>query len=160
VQTKAELIQHFLVARSQLRALLPEIDVHMEIYPGWKIREVLAHLAGWDDATIIALQKFVEGEPPLMTAARGIDFYNSQTVAERKELSLEQVIREWEWVREQLIPILDRLPTENLDNIIVTPWGVNMSIFTMLKIMVDHEEEHTEVIKARMANPHQAPNEH
>ena len=158
--TKSELIQHFILARNQLRELLPKIDIHTEIYPGWTIKEVLAHLAGWDDAIIIALQMFAAGQPPLMTAARGIDFYNSQTVAERKELTLEQIIREWEWVREQLIPIVHALTDKELETTLVAPWGVSMSVLELLNVIVHHENEHTEVIKARMANPHQPPYKH
>ncbi len=160
MQNKSELIEHFILTRNQLRELLPKIDIHMEIYPGWTIKEVLAHLIGWDDASIIALQMFAAGQPPLMTAARGINFYNSQTVAERKELTLEQIIREWEWVREQLIPIVHALTDKELAATLVAPWGGSMSVLDLLNVIVHHENEHTEVIKARIADPHQPPNEH
>lgn len=160
MQTKSELIEHFILARNQLREILPKIDIHMEIYPGWTIKEVLAHLAGWDDAIIIALQMFAAGQPPLMTAARGIDFYNSQTVAERKELTLEQIIREWEWVREQLIPIVHALTDKELETTLVAPWGISMSVLDLLNVIVHHENEHTEVIKARMANPQKPAQAH
>lgn len=160
MHNKAELIQHFILARNQVRELLPEIDAKMEIYPGWTIKEVLAHLTGWDDATILAIQKFTANEPPLMTALRGIDSYNVQTVAERKELSYEQIVREWEWVREQLIPMLHQLTEKELATIITAPWGTTLSIFELLNIMVEHEEEHTEIIRRRMANPDEPPHPH
>ena len=160
MHNKTELVQHFIRARNQVRALLPEIDVKMEIYPGWTIKEVLAHLSGWDDATILAIQKFTTSEPPLMTAIRGIDFYNSQTIAEREDLSYEQIVREWEWVREQLIPMLHQLTEKELATVITAPWGTTLSIFELLNIMVEHEEEHTRIIQKRMENPDQAPDPH
>jgi hypothetical protein len=160
MQTKVQLIQRFNHAREEVRALLPDVDRLMEIYPGWTIKEVLSHLVGWDDATILALQNFAASSPPLMTAMRGIDYYNSQTVAERKELDYDQIVREWEWVRGQLMPILEQLTQENLATTIVTPWGSSMQIEDMINIMIDHEKEHAEVIRERIAHPDHPPQAH
>jgi hypothetical protein len=40
MQNKAHLIQAFDQAREKMRAVLPGIDIHMEIYPNWTIREI------------------------------------------------------------------------------------------------------------------------
>lgn len=160
IQNKTQFIQQFNQAREEIRALLPGIDLHLEIYPGWKIKEVLSHLTGWDDVTILALQDFVAGNPPLMTAMRGIDYYNSQTVAERKSLDYDQIVREWEWVREQLMPILDQLTEENLATQVVAPWGTSMTVENMINIMIHHEKEHAEAIRERIANPGHPPQDH
>lgn len=160
MQSKSELIQQFTEAREMIRKLLAQIDPHMEIYPGWTIKEVLAHLVGWDDSTLQALQTFAANQPPLITAIRGINYHNQQTVEERKELTLDQVIREWEWVRGQLIPLIEQMSEQDFDTKIITPWGQLLSIYDVLKIMVDHEEEHAEIIRERMENPHQPPQEH
>lgn len=160
MQSKAELIEEFMAARDIVRKLLPEIDPHMEIYPGWTIKEVLAHITGWDDSTILALQQFSAGAPPILTAIRGILYHNQQTVEERKDLTLEQVIREWEWVREQLIPVVDGLNEQDFETRIVAPWGESISVYGVLKIMVDHEYDHAEIIRERMSKPGEAPKAH
>jgi hypothetical protein len=160
MQSKSELIEQFTKARETIRTLLAQIDPHMEIYPSWAIKEVLAHLAGWDDSTVQAIQTFAAGQPPLMTAIRGINYHNQQTVEERKELTLEQVTREWEWVRGQLIPLIEQMSEQDFNTKIITPWGQLLSIYDVLKIMVDHEEEHAEIIRERMENPHEPPQEH
>jgi hypothetical protein len=160
MQNKAQLIQRFNQARDDVRALLPNIDIHMQIYPGWTIKEVLAHLAGWDDATILALEAFVTGDPPPTPAVRGFDFYNAQTVAERATLNYEQIVREWELVREHLLPILDNIPDEKLSATIVSPWGPHVTIADLIAIMSEHEEEHAHVIRTRRENPSQPPQSH
>ena len=33
-------------ARSKIEELLPKIDPHKEIYPGWTIKDLLAHMTG------------------------------------------------------------------------------------------------------------------
>jgi hypothetical protein len=150
MQNKTQLIQQFNQARDEFRALLPGMDIHMEIYPGWTIKEVLAHLAGWDDATILALEAFTSGNPPPVPALLGIDLYNSQTVAERTTLDYEQIIREWEWVREKLVSILENITDENLEATIVSPWGPSMTVAELINVMTEHEEEHAEVIRGRL----------
>jgi len=153
MSTKMQFIKRLTQARNEVRALLPGIDIHMKIYPAWTIKEVLAHLAGWDDATILALKAYITGEIPPTPADRGIDPYNAQTVAERSSLNYDQIVREWELVREQLIPILHQIDEEKLGVVIVSPWGDTITIEGLLNIMIRHEEEHAKVIRERMANP-------
>ena len=160
MQDKTEYIQRFKQARDEVRKLLPDIDTKMEIYPGWTIKEMLAHLAGWDDATILALEAFVAHLPPALPAIKGLDAYNAQTVEERAELNLEQIIREWELVREQLISVFGRLPAEMLGTNVVAPWGPIVTVEQLINIMIEHEQEHAEVIRERLANPHKPPKNH
>lgn len=158
--TQTKLIEDFNQARETVRKLLPAINANMEIYPGWTIKEVLAHLAGWDNSTIQALQSFKAGEPPQLTAMNGLDVYNSQSVAEHKELTLDQTVNEWESVRGQLLPLIEQLTDADLAALIVAPWGQSISVLQLLSIMVGHEEEHAEIIQARMDNPNEPPHEH
>jgi hypothetical protein len=143
---KATLITEFDQARNHMRQLLAEIDTKLEIYPEWTIKELLAHLAGWDDATILTLQAFERGEATPLLAMRGINFYNAQTVGERAELELKQIIREWEMVREQLLSILAAMPEEKLNVPVTSPWGDTHTVAQLVKIMADHEEEHAVAI--------------
>lgn len=160
MKTQTELLEHFNQTRETVRKLLPGIDLHMEIYPGWTIKEVLAHLSGWDDSTVQALQTFAAGQPPLMTAMRGINYHNAQTVADRKELTFDQTVREWEWIREQLILIVQQMTEQELAAILIAPWGASVSVLELLSIMIEHEAEHAEVIQARLANPEEPPRAH
>ena len=160
MENKAQIIRRFNEARDEVRGLLPKIDQHMEIYPGWTIKEVLAHLAGWDDATILALSAFLAGDAPPVPASRGIDPYNAQTVAERSDLNYEQIIGEWNMVRDQLTPLLERLPDEKLTSTIVAPWGPTMTVAELIKDMGEHEMEHAQVLRARLADPDRPPAAH
>jgi hypothetical protein len=157
---KTLLTEQFNQARTELRELLPNIDLKMEIYPGWTIKEVIAHLAGWDDATILALDAFVAHLPPPTPAIKGLDSYNEQTVEERVDLGYEQIVREWELIREQLIKVFGNLPDEMLATSIVSPWGLTMTVEQLLKIMINHEKEHADAIRTRLANPQEPPDAH
>jgi len=149
MKDKATLLTEFDLARERMRRVLVGIDPGLEIYPAWTVKELLAHLAGWDDATILALQALEAGDEPPLLAMRGIDFYNAQTVAERAELNSEQIVKEWELVREQLVQLLNEMPDELVPKRVVSPWGAIMPVATLIQIMIDHEEEHAEVVEER-----------
>ena len=37
-------------SRAKLNAVLDKIAPQMEIYPTWKVKQVMDHIAGWDEA--------------------------------------------------------------------------------------------------------------
>ena len=64
-----ERLQH---ARKPLEDLLPKAPPEKEIYANWTVKELLAHLTGWDDVTIEALQAHGRGEPVSTTVSSAV----------------------------------------------------------------------------------------
>src|SRR3990170_3734748 len=98
VREKEHLIQQLDQARAKMRAVLADVDTQMEIYPGWNVKQVLAHIIGWEDVTITSLRAHLGGDEPAILAARSIDHYNAEFVATRETLSYDHVVKEWELV--------------------------------------------------------------
>lgn len=48
-----------------MRTAIEGLDLHVEIYPGWTLKEVLAHITGWDDAAIASLHAHLADDVPL-----------------------------------------------------------------------------------------------
>lgn len=150
VEERMRLIQQLDQARVKMRAAIADIDPEREIYPGWTMKHILAHIAGWDDAVIASLQAYAEGKEPDTPAARGINVYNAQSVATREALSYNQVVSEWELAREQVKDILNKMPAEKFEERFVFPWGPRGTIARLIAVFVEHEEEHAEEIRGRM----------
>ena len=150
-----ELIIELDRARQSMRDLLRDLEAQhaasRELYPTWTVKELLSHIAGWDDACIASLRAHCQGDVPATPAARGIDPYNESTVAERAALTLEKVIQEWEQTREVLKQIIRELPAEKLDQPFVFPWGPTGNLTRMVRIFVEHEEEHVEEIRRKLS---------
>jgi hypothetical protein len=121
---KSGVVEEFDKARGPMRKLLAEVNQDLEIYPDWKIKDLLAHLVGWDDATILALKAHNQGKYPHGPAVRGIDVFNFETVAEHTDLKFAQIVQEWELIREQLISLLIDMPEETLKESIISAWGI------------------------------------
>lgn len=142
-----QLLHDLDTARAQTLALLDTLEAASELYPGWTVKEFLAHLTGWDDATTAALRAHAEGKEPDTPAYRGIDFYNAETVSTRATLDYPHVKKEWQTARELLKTALRELPTARFTVPVVFPWGPTGSVSTLVKIMIHHEHEHAEELR-------------
>ena len=147
MEERTRLIQQLASAREKMRAVLADVDTHREIYPHWTIKQVLAHIAGWDDACIASLRAHQAGYEPGAPAARGIDFYNAQSVETREPLSYDQVVKEWELARNQLETVIHEMPPEKFKESFVFPWGRTGTIAQLVVVFVEHEEEHVVEIR-------------
>jgi hypothetical protein len=150
-QMIAELDQAREIMRTLLRDLEATHAASRELYPTWTIKELLAHITGWDDACIASLEAHSQGDVPTTPAARGIDLYNQSTVAERESLPLDQIIREWELTREVFKHFIRTLPPEKVDQPFVFPWGPKGSLVEMVKVFAEHEQEHAEEVRRMLS---------
>ena len=144
---KTRLTQELDQSREHLRAALARLDAQAEIYPGWTVKQLLAHICGWDEATTASLRAHAEGIEPAVPAARGIDPYNAESVETREALSYEQTVKEWELAREELETVIMEMPPEKLEQPLVVPWGPTASVARLIRVFVEHEEEHAEEIR-------------
>ncbi|MBN1287694.1 MAG: DinB family protein [Anaerolineae bacterium] len=146
MEDKDSIIRRLDETRAKMRAVVEKIDKAQEVYPGWTIKHVLAHIAGWDDAAINSLRAYLDGEPVEMLARRGVDYYNEQTVTTREALGFEHIFAEWERTREQMKALIDEMSPEELAGRLVAPWGGEGPAARLVLGLAYHEEEHAEEI--------------
>jgi hypothetical protein len=150
---KQELIRILENSRAQMTAHLQEIDRNRKIYPLWTVREILAHLSGWDDAIIAFLQSIQAGKEPATPAARGMDVYNAETVATREGLSYDHIYREYLQTRENLLQLIRQMPEEQVTQAYTLPWGGSGSLEDIVKIFGPHEIEHAQDVAKLLVPP-------
>ncbi len=147
------LIERLEISRAQMIAHLEEIDRNRKIYPLWTIREIIAHLSGWDDATIAFIKALVSGGQPATPAARGMNVYNAETVATREGLNYDHIYREYIETRRVLLELIRAMPEEKVTQPFTLPWGGEGTLEDIVNIFGPHEEEHAEdVHKIMMEN--------
>ena len=149
MKTKEQLIALLAESHKKIEQLVSQVGRSQEVYPGWTIREVLAHFTGWDDAVIASLKSHAAGGTPTVVAERGPNAYNAATVTEREALSFEQIYQEWQHTHEQLkIAILD-LPPEKMNEAIVFPWGQKGTVKDLVTgLTTEHESVYARDIQA------------
>jgi hypothetical protein len=147
------LLQPLDETRLQIEEIIPKIDPAKEIYPGWTIRQMLAHITGWDDASIDALRAHALGRSPSIPAIHSLDEYNNLTVTSHKDLNFDQILKEWRLKRLVLRDIIKQLPEEKILEPIAVPWGKKTTLPKLLDIFSHHEKEHTQDVNEWLKHP-------
>jgi hypothetical protein len=136
------LLQRLDETRETIEKILPTIDKDKEIYPGWTIKNMLAHMTGWDDATIDSLRAHVVNRPPSVPAIRSLNEYNAGTVSSRMDLNYDQVLKEWRLTRQVLRTLIEQMPADKFLEPVIVPWGEKSTVTSLVEMFRDHEEEH------------------
>ncbi|HEY3312478.1 MAG TPA: ClbS/DfsB family four-helix bundle protein [Anaerolineales bacterium] len=134
-------------SRAKMIKQLNEVDLKREIYPLWTIREMLAHLAGWDEVVIGYARSLMAEQTPATPAAPGIDAYNAESVAARASLNYDQVRDEFIGNREILMNLLQEIREEHITARHILPWGSKGNLVDIVNIWGPHEEEHAEDVE-------------
>jgi hypothetical protein len=134
-------------SRARLNAVLEKVTPQTEIYPPWKLKQVLDHIAGWDELVYSTLRAYSKGEALSLVVKGGINHYNAESVSARKALSLEQSRQAYDAAREHVIQDLKQIPPEMLTQSFPAPWGGMCTIDSIVKIFASHELEHAKQIQ-------------
>jgi hypothetical protein len=153
---REDLIVILETSRAQIMAQLARIDLKRQVYPLWTIREMLAHLAGWDDAVISFLRSLLLDQVPAKLSARGIDAYNAETVAKYAGVDYDQVYLEFLEKRKTLLDLLRQLPEGKLTTQYTLPWDEPGTLVDIVDIFGHHEQEHALDLQ-KLINEHQPP---
>lgn len=148
---REELTQRLDLARSEVKFLVDHLDGKTDIYPNWKLKNLIDHFAGWDDAVIASFSAHIKGDPVPLSAVRGINPYNAETVSTRETIPYQHSLREWEISRETLKQLIREAPDEKLHEAFTAPWnGQLMTIAQIVTIWEEHEKEHAEEIRHKL----------
>lgn len=141
-------IKRLEAARLEMRKIVTYAQDNPTIYEPWRMKEVLDHITGWDDAIIASIRSLLAGETPATPAARGIDVYNAETVSSREAIPYAVTQREWETSRATLLDLIQNMTEEQLHTRFILPWGALGTIEDLVEIFTEHEETHAKEIRA------------
>jgi hypothetical protein len=151
LEDKQRLLELLTRTHSATRATLEGIDLEMPVYPdsGWRIRDIIGHIATWDRQVAKSLRAFRVGNeyaiPDLDETA-----FNEQDVLKQQELTTQQVFEEWEQAREDLKEAVKGIPLDQFPGDLLYPWGDERgTIAHLVEMMAEHDVEHRdEIVKA------------
>jgi hypothetical protein len=117
----------------------------------WSVKDLLAHLVGWDYANLEAAEKVLEGELPGFYAYEDRDWttYNARLVAEHRREDFEELLASVKESHRKLINFLQTIPAEEFErdrNVRFRRYKVTIS--RLLQAEMKDEERHYQQIKA------------
>jgi len=143
----SDLINSIDSVRKEMQVLIENIDPELEISPGWMIKEVVGHITAWEIVINKALIAFQAGDSPYFLREQDFDLFNKGEVEKRSGWILDEVIHEWEKVREDLKKTITKLNEDDLSAEIVLPWGSERTVRELIEIIAEHEGEHAENVE-------------
>lgn len=136
---KQQLLRKLNTVRENLWRGLDSIDEEVVIYSGWKKREFLAHIAGWEAMVFETIYRHIHNYPLKDYAYIDVDSANARCVSVRKTTTVNDARLECEINRFAILKLLDEI--EDFDDVIVFPWGEN-TISEFIEGAIEHELNH------------------
>jgi hypothetical protein len=146
-----KLIARMEKSRAQLDAALVKLAPQQDIYPTWKVKQLMDHITGWDELVVATLQAYSRGVDPVMMVVDGIDHYNAESISARKGVTLEKSHRDYQEARAKVLRLLRDLPVEIYEKEFTAPWGGQCTVEGIIKIFVSHEREHARHIEVALS---------
>lgn len=128
--------------RTEMGKVVQETDTGLTIFPGWTIKEMIAHITAWEIVIQKAIQAFLAGDPPYFLHEQDFDIFNEEAVNFRASWSMEQTLQEWKDVRKDLKKNIQKLKETDLGVEMVLPWGSERTVAELIEIIGEHEGEH------------------
>ncbi len=145
---KKHLLDLLADAHSNLHATVDGIDPELRVHTdtGWRIREIIGHLATWDREVAKSIRAFRAGtEYSIPNLDEGV--FNQQAALVQQELTVQQVFAEWEEAREDFKAAVQEMPSDQFPSDLLYPWGDERgSIAHLVELMVEHDAEHRDEI--------------
>lgn len=152
---KAELISHLIDIRSAILHEASQLSPAAQntIFLGtWSLKDLLAHLAGWDFTNLAAAKDIQAGKLPEFYALYDKDWktYNAGLVEKYKREDFEELLALVRDSQRQLIEYQESLPAEafNKDFGVRSGRNYKVTIARLLEAKWQDEQKHLEQIRA------------
>jgi hypothetical protein len=134
------------VLRATVEGIDPELRVHTDTDTGWRIRDIIGHIAAWDREVAKSLRAFRAGTEYSIPDLEE-DAFNQQAVLVQQELTAQQVFTEWDQAREDFKAAVQEIPSDQFPGDLLFPWDDERgSIVYLVEYMVGHDAEHRDEI--------------
>jgi hypothetical protein len=116
---KTKLLNRLEKAWTELREAFADLNEAQLTQPGvtgdWSVKDLLAHVATWDQEALHSLPMILEGRRPprYKDLYGGIDAFNALKSSEKQVLSLAETIEHFERTHQSLVVMLLSLPEEH-----------------------------------------------
>ncbi len=151
---KEALIEGLVSARQSDLAAARKVPAEQldQVFLGtWSIKDLLAHLIGWDFTNIQAIQEILAGQPPEFFQYYDKDWqsYNARLVATYRKEPFEALLAEVESSHRQLISYLRSLsPAEVVNGKGRSPRGRTITIRNLLLSEAGDEQAHARQVQS------------
>lgn len=117
--SKSELLNQIQAARAALEETLVQVEENQMLQPelenGWSVKDILAHIAGWEKRMVTWITQTLAGEiPQLPQNDDEVNRLNEQSYQENRGRPLSEVLAEFRQTYSQALRLVEGLDEQDL----------------------------------------------
>lgn len=135
-------------SRRQTAEALERLSPDAVVYPesGWRVRDVLIHVAAWEAEAARSIEAFARGGEYRLPRFTSEGAYNAELYQRWKDVDPAAIQAEWDAARNRLAQALASLASRLDEPRLILPWGERNSAAHLIRDMAHHEREHAECL--------------
>lgn len=143
---KSEMLRRLDVA--PVRTQLDDVDPERVIYEesGWRVKDIIAHVATWDAETLRSLHAFRRGTEYKIPSYVDDDDFNAYAATARMDESYEQIFADWDATRRWMRILINAMTPEDFAAEMTYPSGERGQVGRLLQEIFEHQDEHLDDI--------------
>ncbi|HEY74002.1 MAG TPA: DinB family protein [Thermoflexia bacterium] len=149
--TKEDVLTKLAESRQTLRqatqGLSEEEMTQVQVEGVWTIKDVLGHIASWEEICLEPLRPYADGKPFQVEDIKDYLNVNQGLVDRKQDTSLDAILDEWDAIRQELAATISKLSAEQWEQRVVFPWGDEGTVTELLDELYEHELEHARAIQ-------------
>ena len=120
---------------------LPDDKLTAPLGDNWCAKDVMGHIASWDEFTVNDLRRIARGRLPCLAAFRepDVDSWNAFLMRPRRLFPVAQIRAEFEEARAEMVTALKDLPEGLL--------AQGQMVRNIFSIMSNHEKDHARQVR-------------
>jgi uncharacterized damage-inducible protein DinB len=113
----------------------------------WTVKDVLGHIASWEETCLEPLQRYADGGPFEVEVIEDYMAWNDEQAARKRDVPLDTILEELANVRQGLVEAASRLSAGQWKQRVPFSWGGRGTIAEVLDVFYQHELEHVRSIQ-------------
>ncbi len=142
----ADLVQSRQAFQQAIEGLSEEQMTQVRVEGVWTVKDVIGHVAAWESIIAEPVRAYAQGGD-FVCEARDYLAFNDEDSARKRDVPLDEILKESATVRQDLLTVFGELSAEQLETQVTYPWGETGTIVRMVGMMAGHETEHTQPIQ-------------
>jgi len=129
------------------QGLSEEEMTQVQVEGVWTIKDVLGHIASWEEICLEPLRRYADGAPFEATVTEDYLALNEELAARKRDVPLGVILDELDAIRQELVATASKLSAEQWEQRVIFPWGDEGAVAEMLDELYQHELEHVHAIQ-------------
>jgi uncharacterized damage-inducible protein DinB len=146
-ETLARLAESRRVLHQAIEGLSEEEMTRIQVEGVWTVKDVLGHIASWEETCLEPLQRHADGGPFKVQVIEDYLTWNDEQAARKRDVPLDAILDELANVRQGLVEAASRLSAGQWKQRVPFSWGGRGTIAEVLDVFYQHELGHVRHIQ-------------